>query len=217
MPRVTITPPGKPSQPYRFNTDRQSVMMGRGSENDIVIDCTSVSVKHAVMERIPGGFQIRDLGSTNGTKLSGMSRDITPLIDGRRVLLGDVEFLFHLTEEEQVTLAEEDASTPAIIREDTSDEAEFAPKRGLVSEAEKESLRQELGAFARPMPMPLFALLALVALYLGLGIRYSKEHPGHSLTQDLLKGQAAVSTLPAQEEGRADAPSIEPAPQEESE
>ena len=71
MPRVTITVPEKNSQPYRFALDRKSVTLGRGSENDIVVDCASISVHHAVMERIEGGYQLRDLGSTNGTKLEG--------------------------------------------------------------------------------------------------------------------------------------------------
>ena len=52
MPRVTITVPDKKPQPYRFQLDRKLTRMGRGSENDIVIDCASVSVHHAEMERV---------------------------------------------------------------------------------------------------------------------------------------------------------------------
>ena len=63
MPRVTITVPDRNPQPYRFQLDRQAVNMGRGSDNDIVIEDGSVSVRHAVMERIEGGYQLRDLGT----------------------------------------------------------------------------------------------------------------------------------------------------------
>ncbi|MEM9236750.1 MAG: FHA domain-containing protein, partial [Verrucomicrobiota bacterium] len=92
MPRVTITVPDKKSQPYRFALDRKSVSLGRGSENDIVIDCGSVSVRHAVMERVKGGYRLRDLGSTNGTKIDGKARDAVELYDGAPVKLGDVAF-----------------------------------------------------------------------------------------------------------------------------
>ena len=74
MPRVTITVPERNSQPYRFNLERKSVSLGRGSENDIVIDCSSVSVNHAVMERVEGGYQLRDLGSTMAPKPVGKIR-----------------------------------------------------------------------------------------------------------------------------------------------
>ena len=42
--------------------------MGRGSDNDIVIDSGSVSGSHAEMRRIEGGYELVDLGSTNGIK-----------------------------------------------------------------------------------------------------------------------------------------------------
>ncbi|GAA5483810.1 FHA domain-containing protein [Haloferula sargassicola] len=216
MPRVTITPPGKNSQPYRFSLDRQAVALGRGSENDVVIDCTSVSVNHAVMERMPGGFQIRDLGSTNGTKLSGVPRETIPLLDGRKVYLGDVEFHFTLTEEEQEALAEEDNAPPAVIREESFEE--MPKKHQLVSDQDREALRKDMGAFNKPMPTALFLLLALVALYLGLSIRYAGDHPGRSFLHDLTKGTPpAATTAPADEEGREAADAAAPAPEETSE
>ena len=107
MPRVIITAPDQTPQPYRFQLDRQAVQMGRGSENDIAINCGSVSVNHAVMERVEGGYQIRDLDSTNGTKLDGSRMPIIPLRDGLSVKLGDVSFDFSLTDEEKQALARE--------------------------------------------------------------------------------------------------------------
>lgn len=200
MPRVTITPPGKTSQPYRFTLDRQAVTMGRGSENDMVIDCSSVSVNHAVMERVPGGFQLRDLGSTNGTKLSGVSREVTPLIDERKVMLGDVEFHFSLTEEEQTSLAAEDEAPPAVIREKAEEPREPRIRQSVATSSPSSS----------KMPTALFLLMALVALYLGFSIRYSSENPGRSFLKDLKAGEiqakekeqeAAVEALPAPEAG----------------
>jgi pSer/pThr/pTyr-binding forkhead associated (FHA) protein len=56
MPRVTITVPDRTPQPYRFQLDRRVVSLGRGSDNDIAIDCGSVSVRHAEMVRVDGGY-----------------------------------------------------------------------------------------------------------------------------------------------------------------
>lgn len=61
----------------RFEID-SPVSIGRLNQNDIVIDDSSVSGQHAVIESIanpdfPDVFEffIRDLGSTNGTEVNG--------------------------------------------------------------------------------------------------------------------------------------------------
>ncbi|MDB4740539.1 FHA domain-containing protein, partial [Akkermansiaceae bacterium] len=64
MPRVSITIPGKNSQPYRFKLDRNKVTIGRSADNDIVIDDTSVSSTHCTMDRVDGGYILRDKNST---------------------------------------------------------------------------------------------------------------------------------------------------------
>ena len=79
MPRITITVPDKLPQPYRFPLDRQVVMIGRGSENDIVIECGSVSLRHAEMVRVEGGYELRDLDSTNGIKLDDRRSESDPV------------------------------------------------------------------------------------------------------------------------------------------
>jgi hypothetical protein len=104
MPRVTITIPDKVPQPYRFPLDRNVIALGRGSRNDIVIDCPSVSVHHAELRHHDAGFELKDLGSTNGIKLAGERRDLIPLHHGSLVKLGDVELGFELSDEEIDTL-----------------------------------------------------------------------------------------------------------------
>jgi len=47
--------------------------IGRGSENDIVVDDTSISRVHAELVMLPDGrFSVRDLGSSNGTMVQGV-------------------------------------------------------------------------------------------------------------------------------------------------
>lgn len=201
MPRVTITVPDKNSQPYRFALDRKSVSLGRGSENDIVVDCSSVSVNHAVMERTKGGYRLRDLGSTNGTKLGGKTRDEIELTDGITAQLGDVSFDFTLTSEEQMALASErpEGDSP-ILKEE-----EEHPKR----QANRPVSKAPLPSASQPSPAAnffmtlVFLILAGGAFFIGLSIRYSKENPGRSLFTD-------IGTPPSAEELAKDAVPEEP-------
>lgn len=124
MPRVLITIPDGTPQPYRFELSRRLVSLGRGADNDIVIDSGSVSLKHAEMVRHDDGYELRDLGSTNGLKLDGERRMSVPLESGTTVFIGDVAFNFQLSEEELAELTgipmasiveEEDAYAPSVV------------------------------------------------------------------------------------------------------
>ncbi|MCA9962523.1 MAG: protein kinase, partial [Anaerolineales bacterium] len=48
---------------------KETMTLGRHPNNDIVLDDKSVSGQHALLERTNKGWQVRDLGSTNGTYL----------------------------------------------------------------------------------------------------------------------------------------------------
>ena len=134
MPRVTITVPEKTPQPYRFQLDRQVVSLGRGSENDIPIDCGSVSVKHAEMLRVDGGYELKDVGSTNGIKLDGERREVISLKSGLTVKLGDVSFDFTLSDEEQEALAKEKSSgETAIQQKSEAGDIDLPPARRAAS------------------------------------------------------------------------------------
>ena len=202
MPRVTITVPESTPQPYRFQLDRRKVTLGRGSENDIPINCTSVSVKHAEMVRNDNGYEIRDLGSTNGTKLDGQRRMTIPLQSGMTVLLGDVSFEFQLSEEE---LAELGAQSPI---EALPVQRKPAPARTL---AEAPASGGSKGSL-----FLVFLILAAVAFGIGLEFRHRKE-TGHSLLDDLggkkpaKKAPAKVDPAPA--DGTAPAADAAPAPE----
>lgn len=196
MPRVTITVPDKKSQPYRFALDRKSVTLGRGSENDIVIDCGSISVRHAVMERVKGGYELRDLGSTNGTKLNGKARDVIELFDGAPVKIGDVEFGFTLTPEEIAEIAKEGPADSPIIKEE-EEEPEVAQRKKEGRRPNPPSrppvvVSQPGGAASFVMTM-IFLMLAAVSFFIGMGIRYSKETGRQSLLQDIKHGVPEVS------------------------
>ena len=208
MPRVTITVPERNPQPYRFQLDRQKVHLGRGSDNDIVVDCASVSVRHAVMERVEGGYQLRDLGSTNGIKLEGMPREMIPLRHGLSVKIGDVAFDFTLTDEEREALGREKPQEESpIIREDEL-EAPAARKAAPKPAAPRPLASAQQPSTAASFFMTLlFLLLAAGAFFVGLSIRHQKE-TGNSLIQDM-KGKGAAAAPAA--EGAKPAPQVAPA------
>lgn len=68
--------------------------IGRGEENDLQINSTSVSRVHAELSRTSGGYQLRDLGSTNGTTVNGRPLGETLLQDGDAVAVADIELTF---------------------------------------------------------------------------------------------------------------------------
>jgi pSer/pThr/pTyr-binding forkhead associated (FHA) protein len=203
MPRVTITVSDRTPQPYRFQLDRMKVNMGRGSENDIVIDDGSVSVRHAVMERIDGGYQLRDLGSTNGIKLEGIQKEIIPLRHGLSVKIGDVSFDFTLTEEEREALAREKppVESPIIKEEASAAAAGGGPRRAAAAPGagpQRVIVQASQPSAAASFFMTLlFLLLAAGAFFVGLTVRHEKE-TGRSLLEDMKAGKAkAEATAPA--------------------
>ena len=202
MPRVLITVADRNPQPYRFQLDRQKVNLGRGSENDIVIDDGSASVKHAVMERIDGGYQLRDLGSTNGIKLDGERSEIIPLRHGLTVKIGDVSFDFTLTEEEREALAREKPPQESpVIRE-----ADEAPVKGSLKPPPGVPARQQVIYETQPSASAsffmtlLFLILAAGAFWLGLDLRHKRENQGRSLMEDMQRANAEVPAPDAPKE-----------------
>jgi len=208
MPRVTITLPDKTPQPYKFQLDRQLVTIGRGSVNDIAIDCGSVSVKHAEMARIEGGYELRDLGSTNGTKLDGERREVIALRHGLSVKLGDVAFDFQLSDEEREALEREKPFVESPIERDQSPEpsAEAAPARRAAPR--KPVVVTETGGGGGFLMFLLFLLFAGIAFFAGLSIRYYKE-TGGSLFDGI---QTRSKTLKAKSEAAKTAHPPPPVP-----
>lgn len=212
MPRVTITVADRTPQPYRFQLDRMKVNLGRGSENDIVIDDGSVSVRHAVMERIDGGYQLRDLGSTNGIKLEGMKREIVPLRHGLSVKIGDVAFDFTLTEEEREALAREKPpeESPIIKEEPAAVATDGGPRRAAAGPGggpQRVIVQTSQPSAAASFFMTLFFLiLAAAAFWLGLDLshRQDPKNEGRSLLEDMKAGHAKAAPADPAEEKSAE-------------
>ena len=202
MPRVIITVSEKNPQPYRFQLDRMVVSLGRGSENDIVIESGSVSAKHAEMRRVEGGYELADIGSTNGLKSDGVRKEVIRLLSGMTVKLGDVAFEFSLSEEELATLNLERPTVESpILRE-----AELPPVRKAAMDLPPAYVPPRSPTFTvEPTPAGggfwmifFFLILAAAAFFTGLSIRHQKE-TGGPLWKAMATKEDAAKPAPAAE------------------
>ncbi|MDP4625774.1 MAG: FHA domain-containing protein [Akkermansiaceae bacterium] len=201
MPRVIITVPDSNPQPYRFKLDREVVNMGRGSDNDIVIDSGSVSGKHAEMHRVKGGYELRDLGSTNGIKLNDNRQQMIVLRSGMTAHLGDVSFEFTLSDDEQQTLKIEKPyeDLPSLKEEEPKKKSprkeEKVPERISLRRPEL-STHSDGAGFGMII---LFMALAAIAFCIGLSIRHSKD-TGESLLKGMVNKGDIREVVPTEED-----------------
>jgi predicted component of type VI protein secretion system len=70
------------------------VTIGRSQENSIVVNAPSVSAQHAQLERSGQTYRLKDLGSTNGTRVNGIPATHTLLRFDDRIRFGAVEARF---------------------------------------------------------------------------------------------------------------------------
>jgi len=72
-----------------------TIRLGRALDNDLVLEDASVSRHHASISASNGAFQLKDLGSQNGTYVRGERVTEAPLADGDAIRLGDAQLTFH--------------------------------------------------------------------------------------------------------------------------
>jgi hypothetical protein len=87
---------GSPAREYSL--DKPTIAIGSHPKNDVVADDTTVSRRHATITRKADGFELADLGSTNGTFVNGR-RLTEPVVlkPGDEIKFGSVRFGFNPT------------------------------------------------------------------------------------------------------------------------
>ena len=85
------------SSPRReYSLDQSTIAIGSHPSNDVVIDDTTVSRRHATITRKPDGFELADLGSTNGTFVNGRQvRKPIAVKSGDEIKFGSARFAFN--------------------------------------------------------------------------------------------------------------------------
>ncbi len=109
MPSPDLPPQGAPARrpvsPVRPRIDLQGAScfldrdvasMGRGLDNDVVVEDTRVSRHHARLSLGPRGWEITDLASTNGTFVNGRQIKQHAVESGDTLSLGGLEMKFYL-------------------------------------------------------------------------------------------------------------------------
>ena len=116
---------GGPSIPIT----RDVTVLGRREYCDIQIDHPSLSKRHCVLVKTEGLLIIRDLATTNGTKVKGQKIRWAALLPDDRISFGSVKF--------RVYLGPDEAPTPSQLA-----------ARGLISPV------KAAASFAAPTPTP---------------------------------------------------------------
>ncbi|UCD70891.1 MAG: FHA domain-containing protein [Syntrophobacterales bacterium] len=78
----------------QYHLSPKRMLIGRTDRSDIYIDDSSVSRKHAVIERKDGRFILEDLKSTNGTFINGEFVDVRVLNHGDKIRIGNTVLQF---------------------------------------------------------------------------------------------------------------------------
>jgi pSer/pThr/pTyr-binding forkhead associated (FHA) protein len=81
----------------RYSLNAPSIVLGRSSEADILIDDTGVSRRHLEIRTGQGTAQAMDLGSTNGSYINGHKIvGSSELTDGSTITMGRTKIIFRL-------------------------------------------------------------------------------------------------------------------------
>ncbi len=91
----------------RFEIDRDEVIIGRLPENAVPVPAKAVSSRHCAVIRDGRKFTIKDLDSTNGTRLNGVTIQEYQLSPKDIITIGDVDIQLDGDDIEGIT------STPA--------------------------------------------------------------------------------------------------------
>jgi pSer/pThr/pTyr-binding forkhead associated (FHA) protein len=90
-----------------ISIDRDVTLVGRQEGCDMRIQHKSVSKMHCVIARTDGLLLVRDLGSTNGTRVNGQRVRRAALLPNDNLAVAGFKFRVHLGPDDEVGLPEE--------------------------------------------------------------------------------------------------------------
>jgi predicted component of type VI protein secretion system len=123
---------------------RDLVIVGRRSYCDIVIEHSSLSKRHCVIVKTDGLLVIRDLISTNGTKVKGQKIRWAALLPDDRISFGAYKM--------RVYLGPDDSPGPSEVFRTRAARGAFQARPAAVAPA---PVRQAARSFPEPSPLEL--------------------------------------------------------------
>jgi EAL domain-containing protein (putative c-di-GMP-specific phosphodiesterase class I) len=129
----------------RVEITRDPFVIGRSRTADLTIYSHKVSKEHALISQRPGGFLVRDLGSTNGTFVNGKRIAEAILQNGDILHVSHWEFCFWLNE----SLGIEPGHTASMTQKSPTNEKDSLIRAGhhlhqLVSDGQVTTLYQPI-------------------------------------------------------------------------
>lgn len=83
-----------PQAGLRLLLDQEVTSLGRHPESDVLLDDITVSRRHAEIVRTAGGYQVRDVGSLNGTYVNRERVDERTLLHGDELQVGKFKMVY---------------------------------------------------------------------------------------------------------------------------
>ncbi len=108
LQRVRLTVAAGGARGRSVDVGADEVTIGTAPGNDLVLDDASVSRHHVALTSTPRGVLLRDLGSTNGTRVNGVPVERAYLLPGATIVLGQAELRVESAGETNELLSPED-------------------------------------------------------------------------------------------------------------
>ena len=128
MRKLNVSSPGGATT--SFELAEAVITIGRGADNLIHLEDPSVSGRHAQISVSGDVYELRDLDSTNGTRVNGTSVTTATLQPGDRIKFGKVEACFECqltTAEQPLPVLPEVEARPAEVSARPADFANASP------------------------------------------------------------------------------------------
>ena len=187
IPKIHLTLPSGEIRKYSLQMD--SIRIGRAADNTVMIEDGSLSAHHAVLHRRETGYELVDLGSTNGLEFQGRRVLTHDLRHGDEIKIGSVMLRFDWPEmPPPPPVPEIPAGAP------TDETAPPEPVAQVESIPEPEAVRPSRAAQANPseskggcLAACVLFVLTLLAPVVGMHVRHFQETKGRILISDILQ------------------------------
>lgn len=187
IPKIYLTLPSGEIRKYSLQMD--SIRIGRAADNTVMIEDGSLSAHHAVLHRRETGYELVDLGSTNGLEFQGRRVLTHDLRHGDEIKIGTVMLRFEwpdmpppppVPEIPEEAPAAEPAPTEPVALADNAPE----PERSRPTPSGQTSARETKGGCLAACALFALTLLAPVA---GMHVRHFQETKGKILLSEIIQ------------------------------